>query len=178
MQLTRKTIVACLFLFVGVLASAGDERRLELDQVPQPVRQAALRAVPGVQLTGAEVEQTSRGTLYELEGTVDGVRCEIEVTADGKVVEIERGNEEEVPLSQVPVAVLESVAKELHGAKPVEAERLHDEHGELYEIEVIRDGRVFEVKVRPDGTVVRVDEESEDQDEDSDDDEVRSTRAR
>ncbi len=74
----------------------GDEQEIEiaLSQVPDAVKQAALGAVPGLVLSGAEKETEHGTVVYCLEGTAGGESYEVEVTADGKVVEIEEGDEE------------------------------------------------------------------------------------
>jgi len=74
-----------------------DENEVEvaLDQVPAALKAAALAAVPGLVLTGAEKE-TEEGTLvYCLEGMDGDEAVEVEVRADdAKVVEIERGEDD------------------------------------------------------------------------------------
>jgi hypothetical protein len=72
-----------------------DEVEVALDQVPAAIRDAALAAVPGLVLSGAEKE-TEEGSLhYCLEGTAGGQRVEVEVRAsDAEVVEVERGEDD------------------------------------------------------------------------------------
>ena len=65
------------------------EKEIPLSQVPQPVMEAAERAVDGITLTEAEMEKEDGQTVYILEGKADGKEYEIEVTADGKVREVE-----------------------------------------------------------------------------------------
>ncbi len=73
----------------------GEDVDIGLDEVSDAIKNAALAAVPGLVLTGAEKE-TEEGTLiYCLEGTANGEACEVEVTADGKVVEIEHGEDDD-----------------------------------------------------------------------------------
>ncbi|UCC21654.1 MAG: PepSY domain-containing protein [Planctomycetota bacterium] len=72
-----------------------DEKEIPLSQVPAEAVQAAQRAVPGITLAEAEIEQEEGCTVYELEGTADGIEYEIEVTADGKVLEVERQDQDD-----------------------------------------------------------------------------------
>lgn len=72
-----------------------DEKEIPLSQVPDEAVQAAQRAVPGITLTEAEVEEEDGCTVYELEGTADAIEYEIEVTADGKVLEVEQEDEDD-----------------------------------------------------------------------------------
>ena len=86
-------IAITLILFV-VTAFAENEKEIPLDKVPTAVLEAAQKAVPGIELTEAEVERTIKGLVYEIEGTLDGNEYEIEVSSDGKVLEIEEEDED------------------------------------------------------------------------------------
>jgi hypothetical protein len=75
---------------------AEDDSEHELDipltAVPQKVRAAAEKAVPGVKLSEASVESV---LAYELTGTAQGKRYEIEVTSEGQVLETEQAAEDD-----------------------------------------------------------------------------------
>jgi len=86
-------IAITLILFV-VTAFAENEKEIPLDKVPTAVLEAAQKAVPGIELTEAEVERTIKGLVYEIEETLDGKEYEIEVSSDGKVLEIEEEDED------------------------------------------------------------------------------------
>ena len=86
-------IAITLILFV-VTAFAENEKEIPLDKVPTTVLEAAQKAVPGIELTEAEVERTIKGLVYEIEGTLDGKEYEFEVSSDGKVLEIEEEDED------------------------------------------------------------------------------------
>ena len=87
-------IAITLILFV-VTAFAENEKEIPLDKVPTTVLEAAQKAVPGIELTEAEVERTIKGLVYEIEGTLDGKEYEIEVSSDGKVLEIEDDDDDD-----------------------------------------------------------------------------------
>ncbi len=73
------------------------EARVALRDVPERYRHAAMNAVPGITLTGAEIELEHGDIVYEFEGSKEGVRYEIEVVEDGDglEVEVERGDEDD-----------------------------------------------------------------------------------
>ena len=73
----------------------GQDVNVALADVPEALKQAALAAVPGLVLTGAEREVEDGATLYSLEGMAGGEAVEVEVRTDGKVLEIERGEDED-----------------------------------------------------------------------------------
>ena len=79
---------------IGVLAKV-QEKEVPLSEVPEAVLDAAQKAVEGIELEEAEVEEEDGVLVYELEGTAQGAEYEIELTADGKVLEVEREDEDE-----------------------------------------------------------------------------------
>jgi len=91
----------CILLLV-VAAGLGCEsvesmfdkdEAIALSKVPEPALDAAKAAVPGIVLTGAEVEEEDGQTIYDLTGMAEGKEYEIEVTAEGKVLEIEQDDD-------------------------------------------------------------------------------------
>ena len=81
--------MANTLIFFVITAFAGIEKEIPLNEVPDAVLKAAQKAVPGIELTKAEVEKTHKGVVYEIEGTLDGKEYEIELSSDGKILEIE-----------------------------------------------------------------------------------------
>ena len=79
-------------------------------------------------------------------------------------------DEQTMSLSQVPDAVRTTIEQQSAGAEIQEIE-LEDEDGkQIYEVEVIRDGKEVEFKVAPDGTFLGYEEEDDDDDDEEDDD--------
>jgi hypothetical protein len=87
--------LTCTIGCASLESAHEDENQIPLSQVPAEAVQAAQRAVPGITLTEAEVEEEDGCTVYELEGTADAIEYEIEVTADGKVLEVEQEDEDD-----------------------------------------------------------------------------------
>ena len=96
---TLKLVVAVAVVVVAGCASVDDlldrDKTVELSEVPAAARNAAAKAVEGIVLTEAEVEEEDGQLVYEIEGEADGKEYEIEVTAEGKVLEIEEEDEDE-----------------------------------------------------------------------------------
>ena len=88
-QTNRKWLMANTLIFFVITAFAGIEKEIPLNEVPDAVLKAAQKAVPGIELTKAEVEKTHKGVVYEIEGTLDCKEYEIELSSDGKILEIE-----------------------------------------------------------------------------------------
>ena len=68
---------------------AGEDRDIDVAEVPAIVLAAAENAAPGFRVDAAEIEIENGVEVYELEGEVDGQEIEIEVSAAGEVLEIE-----------------------------------------------------------------------------------------
>ena len=71
--------MAITLIFFVITAFAGIEKEIPLNEVPDVVLKAAQKAVPGIELTEAEVEKTTKGVVYEIEGTLDSKKFEIEL---------------------------------------------------------------------------------------------------
>ena len=87
-------LMSAIFSF-AVPVIAEDDEEIELADVPQKVKDAAIAAVKGIKLTEASIEKEDGKTVYELEGTVDGKEYEIEVDEDGKVLEVEQEDDDD-----------------------------------------------------------------------------------
>lgn len=72
-----------------VAGCASSEQTIAVSDVPDAVLAAARQAVPGLDITEAEREETRTGAVYEEEGLANGKAYEIEITAEGEVLEIE-----------------------------------------------------------------------------------------
>ena len=88
-------VLTCILGCASTQSDLEDDKEIPLSQVPKEALAAAQRAVRGISLTEAEVEEEDGCTVYELEGTANGIEYEIEVTADGKVLEVEREDDED-----------------------------------------------------------------------------------
>ena len=63
-----------------------EDQDIPLSQVPKNIKEIAEKAVKGLKLTEAELEDG----IYELEGYVGDVEYEIKITPEGKVIKIEK----------------------------------------------------------------------------------------
>ena len=89
----RQLLLAGAMLGSLILAGCAiwdSDEEIAVSQVPTAVMDAAKRAVEGLQIKEAEVEQEGGQTVYELEGKADGVEYEIEVSAAGELLEVKK----------------------------------------------------------------------------------------
>ena len=82
-------------LCVAGCHSGEKEHDITLTEVPQSARDAAMKAVAGITLTKAEIEEKASGTIYELKGEADGKKYKIKVTPEGKVIKCEKKDSED-----------------------------------------------------------------------------------
>lgn len=82
--------VFSLFI-ISACSDWEDEQEIDLKDVPQHILNAANEAVPGIQITEAELEKAK---VYELEGSLNDAEYEIKISEDGVVLEIEMEKEE------------------------------------------------------------------------------------
>jgi len=103
MKLKSMLMTALLVIAVGTCVvgchSRGNEKNkgsaIPLSDVPPAVKDAASKAVAGINLTEAEIEKEKSGTVYELKGEADGKEYEMKVTAEGKVIKTKEGDNED-----------------------------------------------------------------------------------
>lgn len=73
----------------------------------------------------------------------------------------EQEQEEQVTLDQVPAAVKAAILKESAGGEITEIEVKTEGGKTFYEAEFVRDGKKIEIKVAPDGTLLKKEEEGQ-----------------
>jgi len=144
------------------------EQEVDARDVPASVKAAAARAFP--EGTRVEYEKTTL-ILYEIEARIDGKKKEILVSPTGRIVRHEEHqglkheeheeregseeHEEHVSIDQVPEAVKATILAESRGApiKEIECEKWKGRT--IYEAEWIVNGQEVEIKVAPDGTLLK-----------------------
>ena len=93
----------------------------------------------------------------------------VALVAGAALAEKARKHEEKVTLDQVPQAVKATILKEAGGAKIKEIEKETKGERTVFEAEFVKDGKEIEIKVAPDGTLLKRKAEKEDDEEDEDD---------
>ena len=79
------------------------------------------------------------------------------------------GDEEEVPVDQLPQAILDAVENAVPGGTIQEAEKETEKGKIVFEVEVLKGGKEYEVEVSESGEVLEVEEEDADDDDDEED---------
>jgi len=145
-----KWVSACVLL-VPLLAEAGKEVEVPLQEVPEDIMEAARRIEPEAEFHRAQIETEDDGTkVYEIQGKLkDGRRIEVDVLENARVQEYEL----EFTAAQVPGAVLKGIQKKLPGFEPTYIEASHSASGKVmqYEFEGTLGGQKIDIEVSADG---------------------------
>jgi len=143
------TTVGAILLSGVVLAS---EVAIKMKDLPAAVRKTVEEESKGATLQGLSKEVEAGKTFYEAQLKVDGHGKDVLIDPTGAVVEIE----EEVTLDSLPEAVKASIEKQAGKRKIVSVESVTKENRIVaYEAEVHSTGKPSEIKVAPDGTLMK-----------------------
>jgi len=157
----------------------GNKKAVPLDQVPQVVKDAALKAVDGIKLTEAEMKTKDSLVVYELEGVVGDKKYEIKIAADGNVLKAELDDDQgdkddgdQMDLGQVPQVVTDAAAANLPGFTATKAELEVKGGVSVYELSgTAADGKTYEIKISAAGQVLKAkldDDDNEDGEKEND----------
>ncbi len=73
----------------------GADEAVAIADLPDAVRAAAARAVPGIVLEEAEREFENGRWIYSVEGEAGGTEWDLEITPAGKVLEVEQDDDDD-----------------------------------------------------------------------------------
>ncbi|MEE2730211.1 MAG: hypothetical protein VYA55_05280 [Pseudomonadota bacterium] len=147
---TMKRSVAVAWAFAVGSVVAGESVTIELQAVPEPILQAATRAMPNAHFHSANTEQEAAGLVYEIQGkTADGRALEVDVLESGQVEEIEV----EFTRDLVPGAVLKAVEHQYPGFKIEFIEASHSASKKVIQYEFVgtMGGKQLDLEVSADG---------------------------
>ncbi|MFM9957454.1 MAG: PepSY domain-containing protein [Phycisphaerales bacterium] len=129
---------------LAVREAAPTEQVITLNEAPEPVRAAALRAAPEASIKEIVRETDGGATLYEIEYEDNGVACEMTLSPSGDLIASERG----VPLTRLPQAAADAVAA-LHPGATITHVKIVTET--YYEVVAESSGKAIEVEVNAAG---------------------------
>lgn len=145
---------------LAFIAGAGlKDEKIPLADVPQAARDAINERFPGAEVRDQVEKETKKaGVFYEFELLKDGKEIEAEVGEDGKFREIET----KLNAADLPKAVADAVAQKFPNAQVRKAKEEIKFRGEqetkVYEVDVVTEGKKVEVKLDPEGKILKVDD--------------------
>ena len=132
-------------LAVGLLGLAAADKKLQMEDLPQPVQKAVRQEeARGATIVGLASEREGGKTMYEVETKVNGRTRDLLFDASGKLVEAE----EETTIGAVPSAV--RAAFDARG-KVLKVEALTRGGVVTYEAQIEKNGKKSEVVVDANG---------------------------
>ena len=142
-----------LISILTLASTAAWATEISLDEVPQVVKQAFLKAHLDAEDIQVEKEDDEYGEpLYEFEYRENGKEHEALYHTDGSFF----GYEREIPVSHLPQSIREQIAKQFPNGRIDEAEVVvNDKNTPLaYEVEVKDNGEEWEVYFNADGSFI------------------------
>lgn len=131
------------------------ERAMLIEDLPQPVSEAALQRFDGGTITGAEPYQENGTWFYELEVDHAARSYDIEIDESGVIHAIQQA----VPLATLPAAVRNAAEQAVPGIVLLEAERGVDEEAGVFAVEGIASRRTYELRISASGAVLGIEVE-------------------
>ncbi|MEK6288664.1 MAG: hypothetical protein AABO57_23345 [Acidobacteriota bacterium] len=167
-MMTPRVRTATAFLFgLSLVFSANafaqnSEKPVKMKDLPEAVRKTVQEQSKGATLRGLAKEVKDGQTFYEAELKVNGHKKDVLIDSSGAVVEIE----EEVALASLPAEVQATIKKDAGKGKITFVESITKNNTiEAYEAHVTRAGKMSEIKVAPDGKLITVENDQDDNEE-------------
>lgn len=139
--------IICCYLAASAAVFAS-EVRVQMKDLPAPVRQTVQEQTRNATLRGLAREVEHGNTYYEAEMFVNGKNRDVLIDPSGKIVEVE----EEITLSSVPDQARAGLEKLAGGGKIVRVESVTRGSVVSYEAVVQKNGKKSEVAVNSDGS--------------------------
>lgn len=136
-----------------LLASPAEAEEINLEDLPQAVREAFTQAYPKAEDVEIDQEAHFGTTLYEIEFKKDGQEYEQLYGEDGTLM----GSEIEIDLKDLPETVTNAIRQEYPNATIKEAEKVSGmkEAQTEYEVEIEENGNEWEIYVDADGKILK-----------------------
>ena len=127
------------------------EADIPVADLPEEIRAAAKKQLPGGRITGAEIEIVAGRRGYEVKMAKNGVAYEFVFGPDGKLLETERS----LKRSEAPAAVLAAAQGAIEGGTFKSVEIIEVGGETLYHVKLMRGGSSYKVELAKDGTIRR-----------------------
>jgi uncharacterized membrane protein YkoI len=131
-------------------AAEGSETKVLLDKIPAAAAKALKEQAGDEKITNLSKEKDDGKTVYEATFTRKGRVHDVTVGEDGKLI----SDEETIPTSEAPKAVLAAIEKEAPGGKIEKLERIKEGGKVSYEALISAKGRREEIKFDAKGKVL------------------------
>ncbi|MHC4407491.1 MAG: hypothetical protein ACYS0E_14025 [Planctomycetota bacterium] len=127
------------------------EADILISDVPKSIRDAAMKELPGGQITGAEYEVVGKSRTYEVKMRKGGVNYEYVYDKDANMLE----SEKEIRVQDTPKGVVEAAIASIPGSKFKSVEIITKDGKDVYHVKSTRKGGTYKVIVSPEAKVLR-----------------------
>ncbi|HWQ36737.1 MAG TPA: PepSY domain-containing protein [Blastocatellia bacterium] len=147
-----RTLLTAALLFPGLALAQESEQKVRMKDLPPAVQATVKAQSKGAQIRGLSRETEKGQTLYEVELKISGHNKDVLIDESGKVISVE----EQVTLDSLPAAVKAEIQKQAGRGRIAMIEWVTKD-GTLayYEAHIKGGGKMREIKVSPDGALVK-----------------------
>lgn len=143
----KRYLTSVLFISAAISFASGAEKKIQMKDLPEPVRKAVAEHSKGATLRGLSKEVDNGKTEYEAELGVNGHIKDVSFDPTGAVVSVE----EEVTLDSVPPAVRSAIQKEAGNGTVRKLEFVTEGDKSFYEASIRKGGKTTELQVDANG---------------------------
>ena len=148
---TKKTILASLITILVLPVFSVQAEKIPRSEVPEAVVKMIKKEHPEAKLIEIDKEVHFDEVLYEVKYKINGVKFETLFRPKGETF----GEEIEIPLSELPQAIVKTLEKTFTQLKIEKAEKIEAPDGRVeYEVDVEGDGQEWEIELTPEGKIL------------------------
>ncbi len=148
---TKKIVLASLITTLILPICSVQAEKIPRSEVPKAVVKTIKKEHPKAKLIEIDKEVHFGEVLYEVKYKINGVKFETLFTPKGEHF----GEEIEIPLSELPQAIVKTLKKTFKQLKIEKAERIEHPDGRVeYEVDVEGDGQEWEIELSPEGKIL------------------------
>jgi len=148
--MSKKTIFSSFLATLALAAFSAQAEKIKLSEVPEAVIKTMKAEHPEAKNIKVDKELHFGMVLYEVKFKTNGKQHETLFEAHGKHF----GHEQEVEVSELPVAVIKTLQQTFNNLTIQDAEKIEHPDGRIeYEIDVNGDGEDWELAMSPTGKI-------------------------
>jgi len=148
---TKKIVLTSLIVTLVLPAFLVQAEKIPRSEVPEAVIKKIKKEHSEAKLIEIDKEVHFDEVLYEVKYKINGVKFETLFTPEGETF----GEEIEIPLSELPQAIVKTLEKTFKQLKIEKAEKIEAPDGRIeYEIDVEGDGQEWEIEMSPEGKIL------------------------
>ena len=148
---TKKIVLASFITTLVLPPFSVQAEKIPRSEVPEAVVKTIKKEHPKAKLIEIDKEIHFGEVLYEVKYKINGVKFETLFTPKGEHF----GEEVEIPLSELPEAIVKTLEKTFTQFKIEKVERIEAPDGRVeYEVDVEGDGQEWEIELTPKGVIL------------------------